>query len=103
MQHSVERLAVHVKEGIPLTPAKYARDARIAAVDSLKRRVEEAKWITPELLDEYTALYVKDLEIGGSTEYFFAKIPVSRPFWYPRDEVGRVLDEGQLGRVLPYG
>lgn len=76
LEHSVERLATQVKEGIPLTPSRFARDARIAAVDDLKSKVAEAKWVTPELLNAYTDIYQKELEIGSSTSYFFAKLPL---------------------------
>lgn len=77
LQTSVERLLIQIKEGIPLTPDKYARPARIAAVEDLKAKVDEAKWVTPALLDAYTSLYQKELEIAASTAYFYAKIPVT--------------------------
>ena len=78
--HSVEQLAIQVKEGIPLTPEKYAREARINAVSDLKRRVSEAQWVTTTLMDDYTALYRKELAISECTEYFFAKVPVTDRF-----------------------
>jgi predicted nucleic acid-binding Zn-ribbon protein len=77
LKSSVERLVVQIKEGIPLTPEKYSRDARMAAVQDLKTRVELAKWVTPELLNDYTTIYIKELEISSSTAYFFARIPVT--------------------------
>jgi hypothetical protein len=77
LQASIERLMTQVKEGIPLTPENYARDRRLAAVEDLKARVDAAKWVTPELLDEYTSLYQEELAIAASSAYFFAKIPVT--------------------------
>jgi len=77
LQNSVERLVVQVKEGIPLTPEKFSYRARNAAVESLLTQVKEAKWVTPALLDAYTILYQRELEIGASTAYFFARIPVT--------------------------
>ena len=77
LQNSVERLVVQVKEGIPLTPEKFAYSARCAAVESLLAQVKGAKWVTPALLDAYTILYQKELEIGASTAYFFARIPIT--------------------------
>lgn len=73
---SVEQLLLQVKESIPLTPEKYSRDLRVAAVETLKAKVAEAKWVTPELLDEYTNVYRKELEIAATSMYFFAKLPV---------------------------
>ncbi|MCX5757036.1 MAG: hypothetical protein NTU83_00715 [Candidatus Hydrogenedentes bacterium] len=77
LQASVNELLISVKEGIPLTPEKYARAARVAAVDSLKAKVDEAKWVSPELLSDYTNLYLKELDIAACTAYFFAHIPVT--------------------------
>jgi hypothetical protein len=80
LRSDVERLAVLVKEGIPLTPAKYSRDARIERVQDLLNTVENARWVDPQLLKEYTSLYQRELEIAASSEYFFAKIPVRDQF-----------------------
>jgi hypothetical protein len=77
LMHSIERLATEVQEGIPLTPEKFARANRIAAVEDLKKRVTDSNWITPDLFNSYTDLYLKELEIGASTAYFFARVPVT--------------------------
>jgi hypothetical protein len=77
LRASVDRLLVEVKEGIPLTPEKYSREARIAAAEELKAKVDAAKWVTPDLLDAYTTLYLKELDIASLTAYFFARIPVT--------------------------
>ena len=77
LEHSIDLLTIRVKEGIPLTPAKYSRDARRAAVENLKAQAEAAKWVTPALQDAYTAVYQKELDIAASTEYFFARMPVT--------------------------
>ena len=77
LQASVNQLLIGIKEGIPLTPEKYARAGRIAAAENLKAKVDGARWVTPELLNEYTSLYLKELDIAGSTAYFFAHIPVT--------------------------
>lgn len=76
LEHSVDRLTIQIKEGIPLTPEKYSRAGRLAAVENLKAQVASAKWVTPALLDEYTTIYQKELEIAEASTYFFAKIPV---------------------------
>lgn len=73
--HNIDRLAVQVREGIPLTPTKYSRDARLQDVLALQSEVQNAKWVTPELLQRYTTLYLRELEIAQAREHFFAKIP----------------------------
>jgi uncharacterized membrane-anchored protein YhcB (DUF1043 family) len=80
LRSDVERLAVLVKEGMPLTPAKFSRDERLARVEQLLDRANNAKWVDPELLKEYTSLYQRELQIAASSEYFFAKIPVNDEF-----------------------
>lgn len=80
LQSNIERLKVVVNESPPLAPEKYSRDARIAAVESLEDRAKSMNWVDPQLLDAYTALYVDELEIARSREYFFARLPVTDRF-----------------------
>lgn len=75
--HSVDRLAVTVREGNPLTPERYNLDDRIARVDDLRSKLAASNWVDPALLNEYTALYLDELEIAAGREYFFARIPVA--------------------------
>ncbi len=74
--HAVDRLYIQIKEGLPLTPEKYDRNARIAEVETLRDQVAGAKWVAPALQEAYTNLYLKELAISQSQEYFFSKIPV---------------------------
>lgn len=76
LAHAVDRLYIQIKEGLPLTPTKYDRAARLAEVETLRNQVGESKWVTPSLQDAYTGLYLKELEIAQSQEYFYSKIPV---------------------------
>jgi hypothetical protein len=76
LAHAVDRLYILVKEGLPLTPTKYDRAARLAEVDALRAQLSESKWVTPSLQDAYTGLYLKELQIAQSQEYFYSKIPV---------------------------
>lgn len=76
LESNISRLMVTIQEGSPLTPDKYARADRIARVQALKEKASGANWVDPALLDEYTSLYLAELEISQSREYFFAKLPV---------------------------
>jgi hypothetical protein len=76
LAHAVDRLYILIKEGLPLTPTKYDRAARLTEVENLRNQVGESKWVTPALQDAYTGLYLKELEIAQSQEYFYSKIPV---------------------------
>jgi hypothetical protein len=80
LSSAVGRLEVLVREGIPLTPERYALDKRRAAVEALKQKVDTAKWVTPEMMEELIALYSSELSIAASHEYFFAKVPVADRF-----------------------
>ncbi len=73
---NIEQLESHIREGIPLTPPKYNRAVRLQRVLDLKDKVGQSNWASPELLNEYTSLYIEELRIGTSTDYFFARIPV---------------------------
>lgn len=74
--HNIDLLAVQVKGGSPLTPARFDHFERINQVTELREKVQRAKWVSPQLLNEYTDLYLDELEISNAREYFFAKIPV---------------------------
>jgi len=77
LETAVDRLVVQVKEGLPLTPEKYSYTNRLAAVNALRDKLADSKWVTPELQQEYTNLYVKELQIAQAQEYFFAKLTVT--------------------------
>ena len=74
--HNIDLLTVQVKGGSPLTPERYNHDARVAKVERLHDKVARAKWVTPQLLNEYTDLYLAELGVASAREYFFAKIPL---------------------------
>ncbi len=74
--HNVNLLEVQVQGGSPLAPKRYSHKGRLNKVQALSNKVAKAKWVTPQLLNEYTDLYVAELGIASSREYFFAKIPV---------------------------
>lgn len=78
--HNLDLLIVQMEEGTPLTPEKYSYERRVTKAVALRAKVTSAKWVTPELLNEYTDLYMDELQIAASREYFFAKIPVQTPF-----------------------
>lgn len=77
LAYAVDRLYIQVKEGIPLTPERYARESRIASVEQLREQLQQAPYVTPELQNLYTDLYLQELQIASSQEYFFARITVT--------------------------
>ncbi len=83
--HSMDRLLVHIKEGISLTPGgRYSQADRLAKAEVFREKVAGAKWVSPAILNEYTGIWLLEQEISQSREYFFAKIPV-------HDELGSEL------------
>lgn len=80
LKHSIGLLAITIREGIPLTPRKYSHARRVQAIEALQTKVEEANWVGPDVLEEYTRLYIEELEIAKARDYFFAKIPVKDRF-----------------------
>jgi len=83
LAHAVDLLAVTIREGIPLTPERYDHEARLASVERLRSEIDAENWVDPALLREYTALYLKELDIANSREYFYAKIPVTSRYGAP--------------------
>ncbi len=95
--HNVDRLIIQIKEGIPLTPAKYSSTQRLAAAEELRDKVSKAKWVEPALQQEYTALYLKELEIAASNDYFFAKVIVKDQFNNVVSKWAECLMQGNWG------
>ncbi len=77
LEHNIDRLLIQVKESILLTPVKYDHAARLAAVQALRDKSAQSNWVTPELQEEFSTLYLRELEIARSNEYFFAKLTVT--------------------------
>jgi hypothetical protein len=76
LEHAVARLEALIREGSPLMPAKYAWQGRVDRVTSLSTKVGGSNWVSPQLFDEYSNLFLDELEIAGSRDFFFAQIPV---------------------------
>lgn len=76
LAHGAQRLQVIIGEGMPLTPERFARQSRINRVEQLSSQIAGSNWVSPEMMREYTSLFLKELEIAESREYFFASIPV---------------------------
>ncbi|MGC9054069.1 MAG: hypothetical protein ACP5KS_09325, partial [Candidatus Hydrogenedens sp.] len=72
----LDKLIIQIKESLPLTPEKYSVHERLTRAESLRQRAESSNWITPELQNEFTRLYLDEIEIGKIQEYFYAKINV---------------------------
>ena len=83
LAHNLELLLINLRDSLDLLPARYAKGIRVERAGNLLAKVSATKWVDPELLDEYTALYLEELEIARTHEYFFARIPV-------HDELGVV-------------
>lgn len=94
LETAIDRLTVQVKEGIPLTPEKYSYSGRLAAVNALHDKLADSKWVTPELQQEYTNLYVKELGIAQAQEYFFAKLTVTDQYGTKEQKWAECLMQG---------
>lgn len=97
LRHNVDRLLIQVKESSPLTPQKYDYAERLKAVQALQEQVESSQWVTPELLEAYTSLYLRELEISRSNEYFFAKIEVTGDLGVKEKKWAECLMRGNWG------
>ncbi len=72
----VEQLIIQVRKSIPLAPPEYAKEARIARAERLKEELENSNWVRPELLAEYTQLYLEEIRMATQENYFIARIPL---------------------------
>jgi hypothetical protein len=97
LANAVDRLAVQVQEGLPLTPARYAHEDRVQAVQSLRSKIGESNYVTPELQKEYTDLYLKELQIASTKDYFYAKVPVTNRYGVKTYKWAEALMMGNWG------
>jgi len=94
---AVDRLYIEVKEGLPLTPEKYDHAQRVRAVERLRDQVDQSNWVSPELQNAYTDLYLKELEISQASEYFFAKLRVTDEFGNKTAKWSECVMQGNWG------
>ncbi|HQH51048.1 MAG TPA: hypothetical protein PKY01_01405 [Candidatus Hydrogenedentes bacterium] len=80
LTHATERLTVILREGMPLVPAKFSVEERTAKLKELQENLKNIQWVTPEALEQFTSLFLNELEIARTRTYFFARIPVKDRF-----------------------
>jgi hypothetical protein len=74
--HNLDLLTIQINGGSPLAPSRFAHAERKARASELREKVLRTSWVDPALMTEYTELYLAELGIAASREYFFARIPV---------------------------
>lgn len=94
LEHNIDKLLIEVKESIPLTPEKYNYDKRLAAVQALRDKATQEKWVSPELQNEFTALHLKENELARANDYFFARIPVTDRYGHRAETWAECLMRG---------
>lgn len=77
---AADRLYVQVRESIPLTPPQYDLQTRLAAIDRLRERIEQASYVTPELQEMYASIYLDELQRAADQQYFYARLVVTDRF-----------------------
>ncbi len=97
LEHNVDKLLIQVKESIPLAPEKYSYQKRLATVEALREKVGQAKWVTPELQNEFTDLHLAENELARANDYFFARIPVADRYGHRELRWAECLMRGNWG------
>ncbi len=97
LEHNIDRLVIQIKESLPLTPVKFDHAARLAAVQALREKAAQSNWVSPELQEEYSTLYLSELEIARSNEYFFAKVSVTDELGTKTSKWAECLMRGNWG------
>lgn len=94
LAHAVDRLIIQIQEGMPLTPEKYSHQTRVASAQALRDQIEGSNWVSPEIQEAYNKLYLQELEIAQSNEYFFAKLRVTDEFGNKANKWAECLMQG---------
>jgi predicted nucleic acid-binding Zn-ribbon protein len=97
LEHNIDRLYIQVKESLPLTPEKYDHEDRLAKVESLRSQVAQQNWVTPELQQAYTNIYLEELAVSQASEYFFAKLAVADEYGNRSFKWAECLMQGNWG------
>ena len=74
------------------------KEVRLEKVLKLKNELDNSKWVRPELLEEYTQLYLEELQIATQEKYFIAKIPLVEK----KKEVKKWAECVSIGSQLAY-
>lgn len=80
LSHAAQRLQVLMNESMPLGPPQYSRETRLAGLQDLQQRLDRAPWVSPDLVRDFTSLFMTELEIAANRSYFFAQVPTRDRF-----------------------
>jgi len=80
LEHASERLAITLNEGMPLVPPTFSLEERKDKLEELQERLSNVQWVTPEALEDFTSLFIDELEIARTRTYFFARLPMEDRF-----------------------
>jgi hypothetical protein len=72
----VEQLIVQIQKSNPLVAPEYRKEERIARARKIRDELENSNWVRPEMLEEYTQLYLEELQMATQENYFIAKLPL---------------------------
>jgi len=72
----LDRLIIQIRKSIPLAPPECKREDRLARAEKLREELQNSNWVKPELLGEYTQLYLEELTVATQEKYFLAGIPL---------------------------
>ena len=94
----VEQLIVQIQKSIPLVPSEYRKQARIDRARKIRDELESSNWVRPEVLEEYTQLYLEELQMATQENYFIAKLPLVEK----KKEVMKWAECVSIGNRLTY-
>ncbi len=80
LTHASERLAVLLKEGMAVVPPRFSVQRRTDKLEQLQEQLKSANWVTPDALENFTTLFLDELEVARTRIYFFARIPMEDRF-----------------------
>lgn len=76
LESSLSLLLVRIKESSPLTPPEYKKDKRVSRAQSLQHKLAGTNWAYPELISDFTDLFLEEIKLNSQHHYFMAKLPL---------------------------
>jgi len=76
IEESLIQLMVRLKESSPLVHPEFNKEKRIARAEGLQHKLERSNWAYPELIAEFTELFLDELKLNSEQHYFMAKLPI---------------------------
>ncbi len=76
IEESLVLFMVNLRESAPVVPPEFSKTKRLARAEQLQTKLAQTNWAYPALIQEFTDLFLEEIELNSQQHYFLAKLPL---------------------------